>query len=366
MIRFVTFFSILLFVGYFIFIRVNNIWKASVDTGKPLEYGENFQTQNESESKVTESVELEAEYSAWIPWWNDKTALVSLEKAKNKLSTISPVWYKLNEQSEIEEIQSSNKQNILNVATASGLAIIPTVANDFDSERTSIFLRNEDLVVSGTDKLIETALSNGYQGWDLDWEEVSEDDKESFTKYVSYLAQRLHEKDLKLSVTVHAQTGKLTDWEGSRGQDWPGLSRQADYIRIMAYDFHNSETEPGPITPPEILGDVLKFAISVIPKKKIVLGLPTYGYDWGENSVNSYQYVDILNLIEEYDGFYEYDPELMALKGNYIANEVEHTLWFEDRKSIVEKISMARSFGIYKFAFWSLGGEDSRIWESEI
>lgn len=332
---------------------VNNVNKMPITTLTP----------NRQEVSTSEQTGDEPQYSAWIPWWDEERALVSLNKAKSKLGIISPVWYKLDKQSKIIKIQSANKQGIKDAATSAQLTIIPVIGNDFDSERTSIFLWNETLRKNETDRLVNIALLEGYSGWDLDWEEISENDKDKFSDFVNYFAQRLHADNLKLIVTVHAQTGQPTDWEGSSGQDWSELFRNADFIRIMAYDFHNTETVPGPITPPDKLREVINYAVSVIPKEKIVLGLPTYGYDWSRKDNRSYQYVDILELIEEFNGFYEYDSKSMAIKGNYIANEVEHTLWFENSKSIAQKISLARSFGIYQFSFWSLGGEDQRIWD---
>lgn len=359
-------FTTLLLVGFSIFTFVITNKDILVKPNGVSDLAEPIKDQPNQEKKdplSSKQVESESLYSAWIPWWDEKRSLASLKKARNKLNLISPVWYKLDEQGQIIEIKSPSKQQVLDAAASAKLAIIPTIFNDFDSKRVSLFLNSEALKKDETDKLIEIALSKGYQGWDLDWEEISKNDKESFTNYVNYLAQRLHEKNLKLFVTVHAQTGKPTDWEGSKGQDWPGLAKQADFIRIMAYDFHHAESAPGPIAPLDKLREVIDYAVLVIPREKIVFGLPTYGYDWSQEGNQSFQYVDILERIEEFNGNYQRDPESFALKGSYILDGVKHTLWFEDSESITQKISLARSFGINQFCFWNLGGEDEKIWE---
>jgi len=326
--------------------------------------------QNSSEQVVNLPTKGETlpqlQFSGWIPWWDEKRALISLEKSKYRLSSILPVWYRIEKSGRINEIITSNRQEITEAAVTSGLLIIPTIFNDFDNQRVSLLFDDETLQKEEAKKLVKTALLSKYHGWDLDWEEILRSDRKRFTSFVELLAEELHKNNLLLSVTVHAQTGKIDDWENSLGQDWLELKNYADFIRIMAYDFHHSGSEPGPVTPLDKLREVLDYAVSVLPREKIVLGLPTYGYDWDREGGESFQYVDILERIEEFNGHYRRDSESFASKGSYALDGVEHTLWFEDSESITQKISIARSFGIYQFCFWSLGGEDKEIWEIEL
>lgn len=325
----------------------------------------NFQ-EDFSEPEVSNVPTSKPQYSVWIPWWEEKRALFSLSKAKSFLVSISPTWYELKKSGFIEEIISSHKKEIINIAGSSSIMILPTIGNNFDKKRVSLFLDDEDIQEKEMQKLINLALSKGYQGWDLDWEEISKEDKDKFSIFVQKFAENLHKKGLLLSVTVHAQTGKASDWEGSKGQDWRALARNADFIRIMAYDFHHSKSEPGPITPLDDLEEVVKYAISSIPISKIVLGLPTYGYDWGEDKGEPLPYQDIIERLREYKTGYKRDKDSFALVGRYETRGVDHVIWFEDKESLIEKIKIGRFFGIYQFCLWSLGGEDINIWTDNL
>lgn len=41
-----------------------------------------------------------------------------------------------------------------------------------------------------------------------------------------------------------------------------------------------SSSEPGPVAPISEVRSTLQFAVERVPRKKILLGLPLYGYDW--------------------------------------------------------------------------------------
>ena len=40
-------------------------------------------------------------------------------------------------------------------------------------------------------------------------------------------------------------------------------------------------------------------------------------------------------------------------------------VWFEDAKSIQEKIDMLKELGVDQFVFWRIGGEDPRIYVAD-
>ena len=49
---------------------------------------------------------------------------------------------------------------------------------------------------------------------------------------------------------------------------------------IMAYDFHHAGSEPGPVAPITDVRRTVEFAIRYVPRRKIIIGVPLYGYDW--------------------------------------------------------------------------------------
>ncbi len=305
----------------------------------------------------------EVEYMAWLPYWDYEEGIESLMDAKEFLSVVSPAWYRLNENVTLERIDSPPQEEVTRIASESGMLLMPLVGNDLDGERAIRFFGDIGFQEEAIEFLMAEAVENGYEGYDLDFESFPQDYAQEYVSFLRNLKNKMHEHDLKLSVAVHARTGRVTDWEMAKGHDYQGIAEVADQVRIMAYDFHHIESEPGPTTPESKLIEVIEYAQTTIPDDKLVLGLPTYGYDWWEEEGEGITYTQAEERLESFNGNRQRSSDLDTLTGEYLSQGVSHVLWYEDTESILRKVELAKSLGVKKFVFWKLGGEDLRIWE---
>lgn len=304
-----------------------------------------------------------SEYSAWIPWWDEENVVLSLENSKKSITTVLPTWFMLKTKGQIEKIKVSNKDQITTMANQSNIKIVPSIGNEFDGKRVKNLLKDEKLMKSQFNNLVNIATSSGYSGYDIDWEEIHQEDRDGFSDFVAKFAQALHASNLTLSVTVHAQTGSSKDWVGTKGQNIEALADITDKVRVMAYDFHNEKSSPGPITPLDSLESVIKYNISIVPLDKLILGLPTYGYDWSSKGVTGISFDGAQRLLDKYQIKQSRDPDSQALFFEYQDKTTKHTVWFEDFVSISAKTALAQKYNIYQFCFWRLGAEDSALWK---
>lgn len=304
-------------------------------------------------------------YSAWIPSWMEKQSVLSIKGfTPGQIDEINPVWYEVDQNGNIVK-SNSIKTDLLEVATSKKIRISPTITNitpnGFDPERVSLLINNKSLVIK---EMIKIAQDNGYSGWDLDLEEIRQSDKESYSEFVKELSSNLNDNNLTLSVTVHAQSGD-NDWNGTKGQDIQSLGMYADNIRVMAYDFHNSNSDAGAITPSTNLVETIKYTLEEVDLKKVTMCLPTYGYNWSDEEVVPMQFIDIKMLVENELIRVERDPESYELTGKYIKDGVKHTIWYQDAISMQEKVKIVKQYGITKVCFWHLGGEDQDFWQRD-
>lgn len=310
---------------------------------------------------ITKTTEVkEIEYSAWIANWDETRSISSLNSdAGNKLTEILPVWYKIDNSGNVIEISSENKGIITEIARQKKIKVTPTIVNTdslgFNPKLATKLFNQKNKVI---DFLVKTAIENDYNGWDLDLEEVTQSDRNNYSQFTKELAKKLHKNGLTLSITVHAQNDN-EKWEGTEGQDLRELSKNADYIRVMTYDFHNSDSEAGPITPLEDLKSTIDFIKSQVEISKIIIALPTYGYDWqnGKKGIpHQFQEIKTLIDIKKAENFRDLDS--YELKATY----EDHEIWYLDSASISKLIDITRSNGIYNICFWRLGGEDETLW----
>lgn len=306
-----------------------------------------------------------SEFNGWIAWWDEGSALESLNKNPTVFRSVSPVWYKINEHGTIEKIPNNLENQLTSAFKQQNTKLIPTITNDFDSRRTALVLNNSDIYADLIESLKTLAINSEYQGFDIDWEEIDPNDQPAFTFFIQKLADTMHKNNLLLFVSVHPQTGKITDRIVAKGYKFKELSESVDGLKIMAYDFHNQNSKPGAITPFAELTDVLDYTSSLIPSKKIILGLPTYGYDWEKDSKKTAEVVSFKQASERikmHNGQTQRDPNSNALIGNYTINRQEHIVWFEDAETLGKMVTLARSYGVYQFSFWRIGAEDQNLW----
>lgn len=306
---------------------------------------------NNKESSPNRSINV------WVAGWDGQIALKSLKRASGQIDYISPVFYHLTESGQINETEFKDKGEILGEIESQNIKVTPLIFNDFDPKRVGVFLNsdNKDKTIK---ELVSLSKQNNYYGWDINWEQVSDLDQPMFIEFLRQTHQVFKENNLKLIVTVPAKTGDKSDWSGATGYNWTEISRNSDEVRIMAYDYHNQSTKPGPITPDDWYERVVQYAAKNIPKEKITISLPLYGYKW--DSSGSFLGSTINT-----------EAEKLKAKREILEGSVRYSLeggqvvWTENRNTLNKKMELAESYGIKNFSFWRLGAESSDFWKAD-
>lgn len=194
-----------------------------------------------------------------------------------------------------------------------------------------------------------------YDGVQIDFETVLERDKEHFITFLAAIKAMIGEKTL--SVALPARTRKVND-----AYDYERISRIADRIVIMAYDEHWSGSRAGPIASLDWCRKVAAYSLGIIPREKLVMGMPFYGRAWADtNPAKAFKYSTLTTLIA--------DKKIPALKRAIdipwfeYKETVNVTVYFEDSRSISAKSLMYVESGVQNVSFWRLGQEDIKIWK---
>ena len=131
----------------------------------------------------------------------------------------------------------------------------------------------------------------------------------------------MHPEGKTVAVAVAAKPGgHETAWSAS--YDYAELAKYCDYLMIMAYDESYYGSEPGPVASYAFVDNSVKYAVSRIPKDKIVLGLPFYGRIWadgGDGWPDGYgiKDTDIARLLDTYGGSETYDTASRSVRAAF-------------------------------------------------
>ena len=110
--------------------------------------------------------------------------------------------------------------------------------------------------------------------------------------------------------------------------------------------------------------DVVDYAVERMPREKLMLGLPTYGYDWVGTQGANLPATDAVALADEVGAEPTWDDAAAAWTFRYEQDGEQHTVWYEDARSLEAKQQIAVDEELRGVAIWCLGGEDPQIWTS--
>jgi len=284
----------------------------------------------------------------------------------------------VNEDGTLKKTKGDTYKELQKYAQDNDIEFIPSIAM-FDHEIFTKVLQNEGHMQIHVNSIIEEIEENDFDGIDLDYESTKLDDKDEYQEFIKQLSEKCKEIDAKLTITVLAKWNPDIAYpslnETRKVQDWKYLSKYADEIRIMAYDYTSQYSEePGPIAPITWIELILQKAVAEIPREKIVLGAHNYGYNWAAQSLDPEIDFETNPPTEKIRAdAYTYD-QIVAIKGKYQGKDEKNILWAEryyvyeregssrvlvylDQEGITERKSLAAEYGIKGISFWRLGGD---------
>jgi spore germination protein len=299
--------------------------------------------------------------TGWIPYWVQSQAFKSLQKNTELLRSIAPFWYQLSAAGDVENFTGAEDSNLLSFARARGISVVPLITNEFNSQIISTVLNDPVIRQKHVQAIVNKVSQMNYAGMEIDYENLLVSDREVFVVFLQELKTALSGLNKLLVVTIHAKTDPTGGWSGAEAQDYVGIGQSADIVRIMGYDYNWQGGTPGSIAPAEWVDAVLAYAVSVIPKNKIELGMPAYGYDWPQDQRakgltygDAFSTADLVNVPIITDA--QLGPHFI-----YSANGLNHEVWFVDALSFSTLLDLVNKHDIRGICIWYLSAEDPKI-----
>ncbi len=245
---------------------------------------------------------------------------------------------------------------------AAPLLVLSSLAEDgsFSTERVSLLLNSPALQERVISRVLEVMRRKGYLGVDLDFEYIRADDRDAYTAFVGRTAARLRAEGYSLSVALAPKTSGGQPGLLYEGHDYEALGAAADRLFLMTYEWGYTYGPPMAVAPIGPVRQVIRYAASVIPARKLLMGLPNYGYDWtlpyerGQSRAVNLGNEAAVRLAARQGVPIRYDEEAQSPYFRYSEDEREHVVWFEDVRSIRAKLAVCDEFSLRGVGYWSL------------
>ncbi len=216
------------------------------------------------------------------------------------------------------------------------------------------------------DEIVAQIVQRGFEGLDIDFEYIIASDRDAFVDFVAYMQESISALGYPVSVALAPKTSDTQTGLLYEGKDYARLGAVADYVLLMTYEWGYTYGPPMAVAPLNKVREVVEYALTVIPAEKIHLGFPNYGYDWAlpyvrgqsrATTIGNVQAVEIAiqnSVPIQFDEvamspyfFYENTPE------SGIA-PITHEVWFEDVRSINEKLSLVEQYNLRGISWWQI------------
>ncbi len=178
-----------------------------------------------------------------------------------------------------------NDDRLLGEANRFGLrkrmVITPLDANErFNNQLVVMVLSDaamrENLIIN----ILQTMTDKGYQALDIDFEFIPGEFRDAYVAFIAEVRGRLSPQGYQVSVAVPPKTSEDQPGLLYEGIDYAGIGAAADTVFLMTYEWGYKYGPPMAVAPIQSVRRVLDYAVSVIPRKKIDMGIPNYAYDW--------------------------------------------------------------------------------------
>ena len=348
--------------------------------------------------------------AVWIPYWRKTEGASTTLANLNTLTQISPFAYELQADGSIKNALRDQEEpwtTLIAEAKKKKVKVYPSILSypQTAAEQYSIYLLMAQKIKrkQHVADIVVLVKKNNYDGIDIDYENKIAEIRPYFSIFLADLAKALHKEGKQLICTIEARTPPESKFATTSREvlsridysnDYKAIGTACDQVRIMAYDQGSDDLSLvyqnaamgmvyKPVADIEWVKKILTFAMWDIPARKIILGVPTYGYKYEiipatGTSPQKYSRIGSMNwnyadeLIRAIGGVptrnaagelhYTY-ATTTGVNGEDLGGLKQYLVWYSDATAIAEKLRLAKLYQIGGIAvFKADGGHDPNLW----
>jgi spore germination protein len=363
------------------------------------------------------------EISGWIPYWRTATGTQDVLPHLDKLTSVMPFGYTMKNDGTLADTAKLTEEpwkSFIEEARKHKVRIIPTVMWG-DGDSIHRILSDTQKRIALEDEIARVVKENNWDGIDIDFEAKKHETINYFSTFLKGLYQRMGDKwvyctiEARMPLEDRFSPGATIPPDATDfANDFVALNKYCDRIELMAYDqgtinvrLNAARTAPyAPVADPSWVENMVSLMAQTISKNKIILGIPTYGYEYTVTPTQSgYQYKRLWAFNYKYatdiaaqlgitpqrnsagEMGFSYDPAKLAaaaptgdestqtqqqLPTTTVAQNLGavnftqpfNFLSWSDAQAIKDKVDLAHRMGLRGVAIFKFdGGEDQAMWD---
>ena len=236
-----------------------------------------------------------------------------------------------------------------------------TESGTFSTERATIMLSNPAVQAQLINQIVAKMNEKGYVGLDIDFEFIEPDLKEAYFTFIENVTRRLNENGYFVNVDLAPKTSADQPGLLYEAHNYRRIGEIVDTVLVMTYEWGYTYGPPMAVAPLNSVDRVLTYAITEIPRSKILMGIPNYGYDWplpyerGVTVAATVGNLEAVRIAQRERASILFDEDAQSPYFYYRGDDGrEHVVWFEDARSIAAKLRLGISKQLRGASYWNL------------
>jgi len=229
-------------------------------------------------------------------------------------------------------------------------------------------LLNPDFQNSYIQNLLNILRIKGYKGVNISFQYINVSNIQYYNSFFTLITERLNKEGYLVFVTVDPNLSNIGADISFERVDYSILDQLSQSIIFMNYQWATNVNPPAPISSINYLDVFLNYVNSLIPPDKMIIGIPTIGYDWelpflpGLSSVNVLSYDGAINLASTYGATIEFDELSQTPFFNYTRGNTLHIVWFIDARSINAVLELVVKYNLHGAGIWNITIYNPQLW----
>ncbi|RGZ88972.1 glycosyl hydrolase family 18 protein [Eubacterium sp. AM46-8] len=296
--------------------------------------------------------------------WFQVSGTAGNSSIDNNMSTISgvnviaPTWYSVTDAS--GNMSSYASADFVSKMHQRGIDVWALVS-DFDTNVDFAQLYSSNAARTNmVNKLVGEAKSYGFDGINLDYENIKSAYAKDYLQFVRELSVACERNGIVLS------TDNYKPEAYNRCYNLKEQSKFVDYVIVMAYDEHYAGTDAGSVASLPFVKEAVEDTVQLVGKEHVIAGIPFYTRIWTttdgnttSRAVGMQAAIDQLNS----DGQVAlWNDDCGQYVASYTVGSSTRQIWFEEEKSIEAKMQVIQQENTAGVACWKLGLEKSTVW----
>lgn len=266
-------------------------------------------------------------------------------------------------------IEGRPSRSLINEAHAMGIKVFLVVSNltaqgRFSTTLLGRLVRDPDFANRVWQNIRNILADYQCDGVNLDLERATPEDRYLFSQLIRTWSAQFQRENFLVTIDVPAKfsSDPMDPWKGVF--DYQAIGQAVDAVILMTYEEHWPGSKPGSVASLPWVTRVVNYALANISPHKIYMGIPLYGYDWSERGgAQVISYSRAVQVAQRFGAPLQWDATQHSAYFHYETQGVRHTVYFENLRSLRDKLDLALEKGIQGVALWEMNLSYTDLWE---